>query len=279
MPRSSVESGSPGRSGGSPGRPPPAYPALKPEAPRRIAQKPLPPPSARWHRRRKEGPPALGKTTRGRGPRSNIQASNHLQGPHWQRVAGTRLAAHSPSAAVREASRGLGRARRPGLGQPSQRGWGRGRSGHEAPRKRRARLGCQRWLKRCRCRYCRCRENAEPSRAGWAAAARAATGTRFPSAAAAAMARLADYFIVVGYDHEKPDLELLEEKRGSIPSFMEGPCDNIMGSGEGLGKIIQRFPQKDWDDTPFPQGIELFCQPRSERFLGVTLLAMVSILV
>ncbi|XP_052569045.1 myotubularin-related protein 13 isoform X2 [Peromyscus californicus insignis] len=50
------------------------------------------------------------------------------------------------------------------------------------------------------------------------------------------MARLADYFIVVGYDHEKP-----------------GP--------EGLGKIIQRFPQQDWDDTPFPQGIELFCQP------------------
>uniref|UniRef100_F6YJ40 SET binding factor 2 n=1 Tax=Monodelphis domestica TaxID=13616 RepID=F6YJ40_MONDO len=28
-----------------------------------------------------------------------------------------------------------------------------------------------------------------------------------------------------------------------------------------MGKIIQRFPQKDWDDTPFPQGIELFCQP------------------
>ncbi|NP_001128442.1 myotubularin-related protein 13 [Rattus norvegicus] len=47
------------------------------------------------------------------------------------------------------------------------------------------------------------------------------------------MARLADYFIVVGYDHEKP------------------------GPGEGLGKIIQRFPQQDWDDTPFPQGIEL----------------------
>ncbi|XP_065448293.1 myotubularin-related protein 13 isoform X8 [Chrysemys picta bellii] len=47
------------------------------------------------------------------------------------------------------------------------------------------------------------------------------------------MARLADYFIVVGYDHEKT------------------------GSAEGLGKIIQRFPQKDWDDTPFPQGIEL----------------------
>ncbi|XP_015719490.1 myotubularin-related protein 13 isoform X2 [Coturnix japonica] len=51
------------------------------------------------------------------------------------------------------------------------------------------------------------------------------------------MARLADYFIVVGYDHDKT------------------------GPAEGLGKIIQRFPQKDWEDTPFPQGIELFCQP------------------
>ncbi|KAM4018235.1 myotubularin-related protein 13 isoform 1-T1 [Anomaloglossus baeobatrachus] len=51
------------------------------------------------------------------------------------------------------------------------------------------------------------------------------------------MARLADYFIVVGYDHEKT------------------------GSGEGFGKIIQRFPLTDWSDTPFPQGIELFCQP------------------
>ncbi|XP_066439636.1 myotubularin-related protein 13 isoform X4 [Eleutherodactylus coqui] len=53
----------------------------------------------------------------------------------------------------------------------------------------------------------------------------------------AAMARLADYFIVVGYDHEKT------------------------GSGEGFGKIIQRFPLTDWSDTPFPQGVELFCQP------------------
>ncbi|XP_035251970.1 myotubularin-related protein 13-like isoform X1 [Anguilla anguilla] len=51
------------------------------------------------------------------------------------------------------------------------------------------------------------------------------------------MARLADYLIVVGYDHEKA------------------------GSGEGCGKIIQRFPEKDWDGTPFPQGVEMFCQP------------------
>nr|XP_012644986.1 myotubularin-related protein 5 isoform X3 [Microcebus murinus] len=37
-----------------------------------------------------------------------------------------------------------------------------------------------------------------------------------------------------------------------------GPC---RGSGEGQGQILQRFPEKDWEDNPFPQGIELFCQP------------------
>uniref|UniRef100_A0A3B3DP13 UDENN domain-containing protein n=1 Tax=Oryzias melastigma TaxID=30732 RepID=A0A3B3DP13_ORYME len=31
--------------------------------------------------------------------------------------------------------------------------------------------------------------------------------------------------------------------------------------GEGQGCILQRFPEKDWEDSPFPQGIELFCQP------------------
>ncbi|XP_059373210.1 myotubularin-related protein 13-like isoform X2 [Carassius carassius] len=51
------------------------------------------------------------------------------------------------------------------------------------------------------------------------------------------MSRLADYFIVVGYDQDKS------------------------GSGEGCGKIIQRFPKKDWDGTVFPQGVEMFCQP------------------
>ncbi|XP_053369013.1 myotubularin-related protein 13 isoform X1 [Clarias gariepinus] len=55
------------------------------------------------------------------------------------------------------------------------------------------------------------------------------------------MARLADYFIIVGYDHEKT------------------------GSGDGCGKIIQRFPKKDWDGTPFPQGVEMFSQPGGWR--------------
>ncbi|XP_030621605.1 myotubularin-related protein 13 [Chanos chanos] len=55
------------------------------------------------------------------------------------------------------------------------------------------------------------------------------------------MARLADYFIIVGYDQEKA------------------------GSGEGCGKIIQRFPKKDWNGTAFPQGVEMFCQPGGWR--------------
>uniref|UniRef100_A0A3Q3D383 SET binding factor 2 n=1 Tax=Hippocampus comes TaxID=109280 RepID=A0A3Q3D383_HIPCM len=30
---------------------------------------------------------------------------------------------------------------------------------------------------------------------------------------------------------------------------------------KGCGKILQRFPKKDWDGTAFPQGVEMFCQP------------------
>ncbi|XP_055963058.1 myotubularin-related protein 5 isoform X2 [Sorex fumeus] len=51
------------------------------------------------------------------------------------------------------------------------------------------------------------------------------------------MARLADYFVLVAF----------------------GP--HPRGSGEGQGQILQRFPEKDWEDSPFPQGVELFCQP------------------
>uniref|UniRef100_A0A674EYF3 SET binding factor 1 n=1 Tax=Salmo trutta TaxID=8032 RepID=A0A674EYF3_SALTR len=35
----------------------------------------------------------------------------------------------------------------------------------------------------------------------------------------------------------------------------------ICWGSEGQGHILQRFPEKDWEDNPFPQGIELFCQP------------------
>ncbi|XP_054263415.1 myotubularin-related protein 13 [Macrosteles quadrilineatus] len=52
------------------------------------------------------------------------------------------------------------------------------------------------------------------------------------------MSRLADYFVIVGYDHGKER------------------------SGASNGIIIQRFPEKDWPDTPFIEGIEWFCQPQ-----------------
>ena len=52
------------------------------------------------------------------------------------------------------------------------------------------------------------------------------------------MQRLADYFLVVGYDHD--------EERG----------------GRSCGKIIQRFPDKDWPDCPFNPRIIHFCQPQ-----------------
>uniref|UniRef100_A0A3P9PW06 SET binding factor 1 n=1 Tax=Poecilia reticulata TaxID=8081 RepID=A0A3P9PW06_POERE len=35
----------------------------------------------------------------------------------------------------------------------------------------------------------------------------------------------------------------------------------LVTKGEGQGRILQRFPEKDWEDSPFPQGVELFCQP------------------
>ncbi|CAB0038244.1 unnamed protein product [Trichogramma brassicae] len=52
------------------------------------------------------------------------------------------------------------------------------------------------------------------------------------------MSRLADYFVIVGYHHEKER------------------------SGTSSGLILQRFPEKDWPDTPFIEGIEWFCQPQ-----------------
>ncbi|BFZ16266.1 hypothetical protein BsWGS_19305 [Bradybaena similaris] len=51
------------------------------------------------------------------------------------------------------------------------------------------------------------------------------------------MSRLADYFAVVGYSHEKDH-------------------NNVC-----CGKILQRFPEKDWSDCPFMSGLPLFCQP------------------
>ncbi|XP_038054357.1 myotubularin-related protein 13-like isoform X3 [Patiria miniata] len=63
------------------------------------------------------------------------------------------------------------------------------------------------------------------------------------------MARLADYFAVIGYDHER-------EQGASL---------------FGGGKILQRFPEKDWEDVPFIAGIDLFCQPGGWKLLSKAL--------
>ncbi|CAB3252550.1 unnamed protein product [Arctia plantaginis] len=52
------------------------------------------------------------------------------------------------------------------------------------------------------------------------------------------MSRLVDYFVIVGFDHEK--------ERGGLNS----------------GVVLQRFPETNWDDTPFHDGIGWFCQPQ-----------------
>ncbi|CAL1540470.1 unnamed protein product [Lymnaea stagnalis] len=52
------------------------------------------------------------------------------------------------------------------------------------------------------------------------------------------MSRLADYFVVVGYDEHEKDR-----------------C------GNRCGKVLQRFPEINWDDRPFMEGLPLFCQP------------------
>ncbi|CAH0718962.1 unnamed protein product, partial [Brenthis ino] len=52
------------------------------------------------------------------------------------------------------------------------------------------------------------------------------------------MSRLVDYFVIVGFDHEK--------ERGGLSN----------------GIILQRFPEVNWEDTPFHDGIEWFCQPQ-----------------
>ncbi|XP_037871165.1 myotubularin-related protein 5 isoform X2 [Bombyx mori] len=52
------------------------------------------------------------------------------------------------------------------------------------------------------------------------------------------MSRLVDYFVIVGFDHEK--------ERGGLNS----------------GVVLQRFPETNWDDVPFHDGIGWFCQPQ-----------------
>lgn len=69
------------------------------------------------------------------------------------------------------------------------------------------------------------------------------------------MSRLADYFVVVGYDHEKESKSFFFTYCMKIIVFFNF-ISFFQGSGISSGIILQRFPQKDWSDTPFIDGIE-----------------------
>lgn len=60
------------------------------------------------------------------------------------------------------------------------------------------------------------------------------------------VSRLIDYVAIVGFDFE------------------------AQNQRNAKGKILQRFPEKDWPDTSFIQGIEFFCQPLGWEISAVT---------
>jgi hypothetical protein len=68
------------------------------------------------------------------------------------------------------------------------------------------------------------------------------------------MTRLADYFVIVGYDHEQERKR--EQQNVSLDFKLIHFFSHRSGNGTRNGKIIQRFPEKDWSDTPFIEGIE-----------------------
>lgn len=53
--------------------------------------------------------------------------------------------------------------------------------------------------------------------------------------------RLAEYFVVIGFDHQ--------QQRGGVNS----------------GKVIQGFPEKEWNESPFVDQISTFCMPQNWR--------------
>lgn len=57
--------------------------------------------------------------------------------------------------------------------------------------------------------------------------------------------RLVDYIVIVGFDFEA-------------------------NQRNAKGKILQRFPERDWPDTSFIEGIEFFCQPLGWEVTAIT---------
>lgn len=70
-------------------------------------------------------------------------------------------------------------------------------------------------------------------------------GSEDPSQNHLKATRLVDYITIVGFDFDASNQR------------------------SAKGKILQRFPEKDWPDTSFIEGIEFFCQPLGWEILAV----------
>jgi hypothetical protein len=89
--------------------------------------------------------------------------------------------------------------------------------------------------------------------------------------------RLADYFVVVGYDHESEfSIQRRFNQSTSKVKHQLTRTNNIrnvfvfLGNDSQQGKILQRFPEKDWPDTPFIEGMELVSKTRRQLNLDFT---------
>jgi hypothetical protein len=91
--------------------------------------------------------------------------------------------------------------------------------------------------------------------------------------------RLADYFVVVGYDHESEfSIQRRFNQSTSKVKHQLTRTNNIrnvffcvlLGNDSHQGKILQRFPEKDWPDTPFIEGMELVSKTGNQRSLDFT---------
>ena len=62
--------------------------------------------------------------------------------------------------------------------------------------------------------------------------------------------RLAEYFVVIGFDHQQQSM-LLVEKLIFKSNLIFIIFVYVIGGGVNSGKVIQGFPEKEWNESPF----------------------------
>ena len=71
------------------------------------------------------------------------------------------------------------------------------------------------------------------------------SSSALPSPCGAGRRRLVDYIVVAGFDHE------LERQRRKRTAARDRGRQAAAGGYLCQGTILQRFPTRDWKDTPF----------------------------